>query len=311
MIKTKIFVVEDDRLVSLALQQALNKLGYAVVGTATSGEVALEAVGHAAPDLVLMDIKLAGELDGVATAERIRETQDLPVIFLTGYSDGETLRRAKITDPSAYILKPFGERDLHIAIDTALYRHATEARLRQFQKMESVGRLAAGLAHDFNNLLTVIQGYADALREGTDNARPHDGIQQAIEHAARLTRQLLTFSRQQRVELRMLDLNEVVAHMREMLDRLLDASASIHFQPALELPSIQGDMGMLEQVLMNLTVNARDAMPGGGQIRIRTFARRRTDPHSHLCRGAGRARRPETRAIGSARGPFRLPGGGR
>ena len=271
MVRTKIFVVEDERIVSLALQRALNKLGYAVTGVAASGEAALENVGSASPDLVLMDIQLDGELDGVATAERIRASHDLPVIFLTGYSDSETLQRAKITDPSAYILKPFEERELHIAIDTALYRHSTEARLRQFQKMESVGRLAAGLAHDFNNLLTVIQGHADALHTGTGNTRSHDGITHAVEHAARLTRQLLTFSRQQRVELRMLDLNDVVSHMRGMLDRLLDASADIHFRPAMELPSVQGDVGMLEQVLMNLTVNARDAMPDGGQIEVRTF----------------------------------------
>ena len=140
MNKTKIFVVEDERIVSLALQRALNKLGYAVAGAAASGEAALESIPAAAPDLVLMDIQLEGELDGVATAERIHSMHDLPVIYLTGYSDGETLQRAKITEPSAYILKPFEERELHIAIDTALYRHSTEARLRQFQKMESVGR---------------------------------------------------------------------------------------------------------------------------------------------------------------------------
>ena len=270
MIKIKIFVVEDERIVSLALQRALDRLGYAVVGVAPSGEIALESLAAAAPDLVLMDIQLAGELDGVATAERIRETHDLPVIFLTGYSDGATLHRAKITEPSAYILKPFEERELHIAIDTALYRHSTEAKLRQLQKMESVGRLAAGLAHDFNNLLTVIQGHADALLVGTGKVHSHDGISHAVEHAARLTRQLLTFSRQQRVELRMLDLNAVVSHMRGMLDRLLDASAHIHFEATPGLPSVQGDMGMLEQVLMNLTVNSRDAMPGGGQIAICT-----------------------------------------
>ncbi|MBE7211551.1 MAG: response regulator, partial [Gluconacetobacter diazotrophicus] len=285
---TKILIVENERLISLALQRTLHKLGYVIAGTASSGEEALEKIGRAAPDLVLMDIQLDGELDGVATAERLRATHDLPIIFLTGYSDSTTLARAQITGPAGYILKPFEQRELHIAIDTALYRHTTEAKLRQYQKMESVGRLAAGLAHDFNNLLTIIQGHADTLRAGTGGVRAHDGISDAVAHAARLTRQLLTFSRQQRVELRMLDLNSVVAHVRTMLDRLLDASASIHFEPAAELPAIQGDVGMLEQVLMNLTVNARDAMPGGGEIRLRTYgveldeaaARGRGHPHA-------------------------------
>ena len=281
MNETRIFIVEDERVVSLALQRTLHKLGYVVAGTATSGEEALEAVGPAAPDLLLMDIQLGGELDGVATAQRLRATHDIPVIFLTGYSDSATLARAQITGPSAYILKPFEQRELHLAIDTALYRHAAEARLRHYQKMESVGRLAAGLAHDFNNLLTIIQGHADALRAGTGGVRAHDGISDAVDHAARLTRQLLTFSRQQRVELRMLDLNTVVAHVRSMLDRLLDTSAALHFEPAAALPAIQGDVGMLEQVLMNLTVNARDAMPAGGKIRVHTRAVDLDEPAAH------------------------------
>jgi two-component system cell cycle sensor histidine kinase/response regulator CckA len=269
---TKIFVVEDEPIVSLHLQRVLNNLGYIVAGVAASGEAALETVGAAGPDLVLMDIRLNGDLDGVETAERIHAAHDLPVIFLTGYSDSQTLQRAKVTDSFGYILKPIEERALHIAIDTAVYRHATEARLRQFQKMESIGRLAAGLAHDFNNLLTVIQGHADARRWGMDGDRSREGITRAVDHASRLTRQLLTFSRQQRLELRMLDLNGLVIHMRVMLDRLLDASATIRFRPTAELPAVQGDAGMLEQVLMNLTVNARDAMTGCGKIEIRTYA---------------------------------------
>ncbi len=268
----KIFIVEDERVVSLALQRMLQKLGYTVAGSATSGEATLESLGASAPDLVLMDIGLAGELDGVATAERLRAAHDVPVIFLTGHSDAATLGRAQVIGPAAYVLKPVEARELHITIDTALYRHATEAKLRQLQKMESVGRLAAGLAHDFNNLLTVVQGHADALPARPDNARSRQGIGQAVAYAARLTRQLLTFSRQQRVDLQMLDLNEVVAHLRGMLDRLLDASVAIRFEPVADLPGVQGDVGMLEQVLMNLVVNARDAMPGGGRITVRTFS---------------------------------------
>ena len=289
MNKSKILIVEDQPIISRTLQRAVQKLGYTVAGAVASGEDALEKVNGTFPDLILMDIQLAGKLDGVEAAERIHANHDVPIIYLTGHTDGQTLQRAKITGPLGYIIKPFEERDLHIAIDNALYRHATEARLRQVQKMESVGRLAAGLAHDFNNFLTVIQGHADALHAGTgDPDHSHDGITYAVGHAARLTRQLLTFSRQQRVELRMLDLNRIVSHVHGMLGRLLDASVRLRFAPAPDLPALQGDIGMIEQVLMNLAVNARDAMPGGGQIDVRTFtveldraaALARTNPHA-------------------------------
>jgi signal transduction histidine kinase len=290
MPKTKIFVVEDEHIVSLGLQRALNKLGYVVVDAVSSGETALEAVAAASPDLVLMDIRLEGELDGITAADKIRTAHDIPVIYVTGYSDAETLARAKITEPFAYILKPFESRELHIAIETALYRHASEARLRQLQKMESVGCLAAGLAHDFNNLLTIIQGHADALRAGGERSRSLDGIDHAIEHAARLTRHLLTFTRQQRPKVRPLDINSVVDAFRVTLERLMDATVTIRFHPSIGLPLVQADAGMLEQVLLNLALNARDAMPrAGGQIQIRTFVTE-LDEETALLRGHAEAR---------------------
>jgi signal transduction histidine kinase len=289
MTKAKIFVVEDEEIVSLALQRALTKLGYSVAGAETSGEAALETIASELPDLVLMDIRLDGKLDGVDAADQIRTNHNLPVIYLTGYGDPTTLARAKITEPFAYILKPVDKCELQVAIETSLYRHASEGRVRQLQKMESVGCLAAGLAHDFNNLLTVIQGHADTIRSGAENARPLDGIDHAVEHGAKLTRHLLTFTRQQRVELRPIDINSVVDAMRGMLDRLLDATVSIRFHPATDLPFVQADAAMLEQVLMNLAVNSRDAMPGGGEIRIRTFGME-LDESSALLRGYPGAR---------------------
>ncbi len=124
-----ILVVEDETIVALEIESRLTKLGYRVVSTATSGEEAVEKAEHYKPGLVLMDINLEGDMDGTEAAEAIRDKYNIPVIYLTAYSDDETLKRAKITEPFAYILKPFGERDLYTAIETALYRHKVETEL--------------------------------------------------------------------------------------------------------------------------------------------------------------------------------------
>jgi signal transduction histidine kinase len=146
-----------------------------------------------------------------------------------------------------------------------------EEQLRQSQKMEAVGRLAGGVAHDFNNLLTVIAGYASLLREGNEGEQPElDEIQGAVKRAADLTRQLLAFSRKQVWQPRVLDVNAVVAGMEGMLRRLI--GENIVFVTALggDLGRTKADPGQLEQVIMNLVVNARDAMPHGGKLILET-----------------------------------------
>src|SRR5262245_36878685 len=113
MQRIRILVVEDERIVSLDIQLRLKTMGYEVVADATSGEEAIEKAGLYRPDLVLMDIMLAGKLDGIAAAETIRCTLAIPVIYLTGHADAYALQRAKVTEPFGYILKPFEERELH------------------------------------------------------------------------------------------------------------------------------------------------------------------------------------------------------
>lgn len=149
-----------------------------------------------------------------------------------------------------------------------------EERLRHAQKLEAVGRVAGGVAHDFNNLLTVISGYAEfmlgSLRED-DPLRDHARqIYKAGERAASLSRQLLTFSRKQILSPRILDLNDVLGDMEKMLGRLIgkDVELMVHLDP--RLWKIHADVGQLEQVVMNLAINARDAMPQGGRLVIET-----------------------------------------
>jgi signal transduction histidine kinase/CheY-like chemotaxis protein len=149
-----------------------------------------------------------------------------------------------------------------------------EARLRQAHKMEAVGRLAGGVAHDFNNLLTVIRGNSDLLadRDGADlyHKRCVQQIQKASDRAVSMTRQLLAFSRMQVLQPRVLDLNLTISEMSKMLPRLIGEHIEFSFSPDTALASVLADPGQMEQVLLNLAVNARDAMPDGGKLSVRT-----------------------------------------
>ncbi len=126
----RILIVEDEGIVAADLEEHLIRLGYAVAGKAASGENALEQVESSKPDLVLMDIILQGQMDGVQAATRITEFHEIPVVFLTAHADDPTMRRAQVSGPFGYILKPFDERELHVAIEIALYRHQVETELR-------------------------------------------------------------------------------------------------------------------------------------------------------------------------------------
>jgi DNA-binding LytR/AlgR family response regulator len=129
MEKINIFIVEDESIVAKDIQNSLIKLGYNVVGIANNGVDAIEKVVALAPDLVLMDIMIKGNLTGIEASEKIKEQINVPVIFLTAYADESTLTRAKITEPYGYILKPFKEIDLHSNIEMAIYKHRKDAAL--------------------------------------------------------------------------------------------------------------------------------------------------------------------------------------
>ncbi|PYV54629.1 MAG: hypothetical protein DMG91_14035 [Acidobacteria bacterium] len=153
-------------------------------------------------------------------------------------------------------------------------RRALEQQLRHSQKMEAVGRLAGGIAHDFNNLLMVISGYCEFLLErvGTNPALrgPAQEIANASQRATGLTRQLLAFSRKQMLAPKVIDLNTVVTENLRMLERVIGEDIDLVMVPGEELGSVKADPGQVEQVIMNLAVNARDAMPQGGKLTIET-----------------------------------------
>jgi two-component system, cell cycle sensor histidine kinase and response regulator CckA len=393
----KVAIVEDEYIVALDIKSFLERSGYTVAGMFASGEDLLGEFEARRPDLVLMDIKIRGRLDGVETAHLVHERYHAPVVLLTAYADDETIARAKITQPFGYIIKPFEERELKTAIEIALYRagmerrlidseeryrnlfhegisanfladteglvteanpafraligagpeaalprltslvpdHAAlaafmemvasgqrleleelplrsldgrdltvlanaavlydpegrprgiqgelidtterrrlEERLLLAQKMEAAGKLAGGIAHDFNNILTAIIGYSNLLADELSEADPArkdvEGIRKAADRASNLTRQLLAFSRRQPFSPRALDLNAAVQDAERLLRRILPEDVILSIALSQKGTQIVADPAQIEQVLLNLAFNAKDAMPRGGELRIST-----------------------------------------
>ena len=228
---------------------------------------------------ILLGLGLLSVLAGSALIFVISDTITRPLASLVG--GVRALEKGDYTfalessggDEVAEVTGAFGR--MRDTLQEAQREHRQlEERLRQAHKMEAVGRLAGGVAHDFNNLLTIIRGHSDLLldRPGVESAqrRSLEQIKKAGDRAVSMTRQLLAFSRMQVLEPRVLDLNGVVAEMGKMLPRLIGEHIEYVFFPATSLSSVKADPGQIEQVIMNLVVNARDAMPDGGKITVRT-----------------------------------------
>ena len=399
----RILIVEDELIVSADIASRLKRMGYLVTGQADTAERAIELCSESKPDLVLMDIRLKGDVDGVAAADTIRTQYQIPVVFLTAHADEPTLQRAKITEPYGYVLKPFEERELRIVIEMSLYRakslrqqvqnrlqlaailncigdavmaidpagkisflnpvaerltcykreeakgrlldeiaschdllsdapitleqlvhsstkgtHSQELRLRthsganyvviasvtqlqmadgsqrgnvlvvrdisqqrrledelrQSQRMEALGQLAVGIAHDLNNILTVICVNHSLLVESIPNNSKESelltGISQATDRATRMTEQLLAIGKNQVIQPKVLDLNTVVRESMPLLQRLLTENIRWHYQLSNSQLRILADQNQIEQILLNLLINARNAMLQGGTVAIRT-----------------------------------------
>ena len=180
---------------------------------------------------------------------------------------------AKGSDEVAHVTRAFDRMRKTMKSDE-MQQKQLEEQLRQAQKMEAVGRLAGGVAHDFNNLLTIIKGHGDLMLEKLQESDPlkrnANQIEKAANRAASLTRQLLAFSRMQVLEPKVLDLNALVAEMCSLLKRLVREDISFTFRAGESLGRVKADPGQIEQVIMNLTVNACDAMPTGGKLTVET-----------------------------------------
>jgi signal transduction histidine kinase len=259
----------------------LTRAGYApsieCVATAARLEAALESKW----DIAISDFAVSGGFGALSALRAIQEKRlDLPLIVVSGnIKDADALaalkagaadhmRRGNLTRLNAAV-----ERELRAA---RLRRERTqlEEQFRQAQKMEAVGRLAGGVAHDFNNLLTVITGYSDLLLSGSDLKESQrtalQQIRRSAERGGALTHQLLAFSRRQPLEAKTLHINALVLQLEKMLRRLIGEDIELVTIPAASEDVVEADAGGLEQVIMNVAVNARDAMHEGGKLSIET-----------------------------------------
>jgi two-component system cell cycle sensor histidine kinase/response regulator CckA len=218
--------------------------------------------------MTLADIRPAGE--ATSPRDSVPESVDEKQTWRHHRKDGSAIT----VEIKAHDLIFENRRARLALVSDVTERRRLEDELRQTQKMEAVGRLAGGIAHDFNNVLSVILSYGDMLLADLKQGEPMrddiEEIRKAATRAADLTRQLLMFSRQQVIEPKVLDLNEVVTGMNKMLQRILGADVSFVFSPQQPLGRVRIDPGSVEQVIMNLVVNARDAMPTGGTLTLET-----------------------------------------
>lgn len=281
-------ILEDNDADAELVYYALRKAGIDFVPMRVMTEESfLEEVINRPPDIILSDYSLP-QFTGLQALRLVKEYNcEAPFILVTG-SQTEDVAVACMKEGAAdYILKSNLTR-LPSAVQNALKRsqsekekaeaikalRKSEEQLLQSQKLEAVGRLAGGIAHDFNNLLTVIRGYSELtlkrLGEEDPLRRGIEEINSASGRAASLTHQLLAFSRKQVMQPRVLDLNSIVANIEKMLRRMIGENIEMRTVIQPDLGNVKADPGQLEQVIMNLVVNARDAMPYGGKITIET-----------------------------------------
>ncbi len=266
-----IMIVEDNTMVAEDCRECLENLGYRVTSVSASGEDAVANAEKDRPDAVLMDIRLRGDMDGVEAASRIHDRFDIPILFLSAYSDRDLLKRARKTGSFGYLVKPYEERELYAMLEMTLYkaraekeRRRLEARLLQAQKMEATARMAAGVAHHFNNMLYVAIGNLELAKEDrTLKTAVRENLieaEAAARRAADLSRLMLTWLGQAESRQTPLDLSKACADILARCREAAPDHATVDARLPAAGPVVAADFSQIEQIVKALVSNAWEAM---------------------------------------------------
>ncbi len=277
----RVLLLEDSRDDAALIERELRKgLPACEIRSVDQGPDFLRALEEFKPGLILSDHSMAGFSGMHALELAKRVAPETPFLFVTGSLDEETAAQCVKAGAWDYVLKDRLTR-LIPAVTASLELRATrdalkrsEEQLLQTQKMDALGRLAGGVAHDYNNLTTAILGYTTLVLETLEAGDPRradlEEVYRAGERAADLSHQLLAFSRKQVIKAQRISLNAVVSDTDRLMTRLIGEHITMNTMLAADLPAVYSDPGQLQQVLVNLVVNARDAMPEGGTLSIET-----------------------------------------
>ena len=290
--KPHILVVDDDVIMRDMARESLTKVGFSV-SEAENGLRALESLEHLRPDIILLDVMMP-EMDGFATASAVRQLpgfEVVPILIMTALDDLDSINRAYEAGATDFTTKPINWvilvqrlRYMTRAVRMMNEQKQLEKELQQAQKLEAVATLAGGIAHDFNNLLQAIQASSELLLLKTHEDEPGfsilNQIIDAVDRGGGLIRQLLTYSRKIKTDKRPIDLNDQAYQTHQLLQRTIPKMIEIDLRLEEDLKLVNADPVQIEQVLMNLAINARDAMPDGGRLVIMTANLRRPQKNS-------------------------------
>lgn len=278
-----ILIVEDELLIAKNLSHKLENLGYQIVGIVSSGADAIQRAGEMEPDLILMDIVIKGDIDGIETAVIINQKFDIPIIYTTAYADDETLQRAENTGSYGYLLKPFKQRELHATIKIALSKHQEAVKMQKLialaaAKTENRSRFFSMAYHDLNTPLTTIQLSAEMLEDsdlqrgsGSTNKNV-ERIKKAVSNMSGLLEDILMLSKAESGKLS-LNLNPINAtdfctSILEELQPIVTDKHLVTFRTQTEPVQANLDAKLLHHLLTNLLSNAIKYSPNGGNVSL-------------------------------------------